>query len=185
MAAKRKRRAPKHVPAKILPIVFRRLADGESMRAICREEKMPDRESIRTWMKAGGAELLGQYARARREQGQSIADRVLEVAFDPDLSPEQKRVQIDALKWYAGKVAPKDWGDRPLIEIDQSQTVQVGIDREAYRRALRDPAARLAANTLIKAMSKPEAVVVEAKVVRKRKPRKKAKAKTRARKAKA
>jgi len=80
---------------------------------------------------------------------------------------------------------PKRFVEKAAVEINQSQTLRVGIDREAYRRALRDPAARLAANTLIKAMSKPEAVVVEAKVVRKRKPRKKAKAKTRARKAKA
>jgi len=90
---------------------------------------MPASSTVFLWLK-DHPEFSEQYARAREAQADTLADEILEIADDasndwmmkndPD-NPgwlanqehiQRSRLRVDSRKWYAGKVAPKKYGDR-------------------------------------------------------------------------
>ena len=95
-----------------------RIANGESLRSICKDADMPNAGSVCRWMAQDESGLLGeQYARARQAQAEVIADEVVDIA-DSEEDPAKARVRIDARKWYAGKMKPKVYGDK--IDVNHS-----------------------------------------------------------------
>lgn len=93
--------------------ICERIADGESLREICRGDGMPDRSTVRRWL-SSNEEFRSQYAHAREEQGDVYAERVIEeatTATDAAIG----RLRMDALKWAAGKLAPKRYGDKMAL----------------------------------------------------------------------
>lgn len=108
------------------PAILNLLADGMSLRTICKIDGMPTRETVRHWLATDEAgDLSAQYARAREWQGETLASECLELAdgADPDSSAgvNKARLQVDTRKWMAGKLAPKVYGDR--IDVGVSGTV--------------------------------------------------------------
>lgn len=94
-----------------------RLAKGESLRSISADEWMPERSTVRRWLMSSD-EFRNQYARARDDQADEYADRVIfeaENATDPQLG----RLRMDALKWAASKLAPKRYGDKVQVGGDE------------------------------------------------------------------
>jgi hypothetical protein len=89
-----------------------RIANGESLRAICRDADMPSVQSVMRWL-ADDAALSDQYARAREIQADGEFDEAREIAFaaTPD-NVQVARLQYDAVKWRAGKLRPKVYGDK-------------------------------------------------------------------------
>ena len=61
--------------------ILERLADGDSLASICRDEGMPDERSVRRWARNHG-EFGDQYAIARRLGYEKRADELLEIADD-------------------------------------------------------------------------------------------------------
>jgi len=124
--------------------LLERIADGESLRAICRDDHMPDKATVFRWL-ADDAELRDQYARARETQADSIFDEIIEIADDArndwmeKLDAEgqsagwvlngdhvqRSRLRIDARKWMAGKLRPKVYGDKVEHEHKGGLTVSV------------------------------------------------------------
>ena len=96
-----------------------RIADGESLRAICREKDMPSQVSVFRWLKAEeNEELRKQYTRAREDQADAIFDECIDIA-DSVAAPEdipKARLMIDTRKWMAGKLRPKVYGDVSRLE---------------------------------------------------------------------
>ncbi len=58
--------------------------------------------------------LSQRYARAGKYRAHSFFNKVIDVAFDDseDLSPEEKRIRIDALKYSAGRLDQNKYGDK-------------------------------------------------------------------------
>lgn len=128
--------------------IFRRLADGESLRAICRDAHMPSASTVRDWILADD-EFAGQYARARDKGLDAMAEEIIQIANTPvegikvtekatgteitrgDMI-EHRRLQVDARKWYLSKLAPKRYGDR--LEIDGKLEVDVASTIVAARK---------------------------------------------------
>jgi len=110
-------RPSSHTP-EIADEICLRLAEGESLRAICRDDHMPSRETVRKWLRDETIDrFIGQYAQAREDQAESLADQVLEIAMAT--TPETvvaDRLRVDALKWLAGKLKPKVYGNLQRIE---------------------------------------------------------------------
>jgi hypothetical protein len=104
-------------------LICERLADGESLRAICAAEDMPTKAAVFRWLGAHEA-FADQYACAREAQADSFADDIADIA-DGNGEPNDKRVRIDARKWLAGKLRPKRYGDKLDVEHAGSLTVQV------------------------------------------------------------
>ena len=96
-----------------------RIAEGESLRSICRCEGMPDAVTVRRWL-AAREEFRIQYARAREEQADSLAEEMLDAARKEAIDQvgvADKRVLIDTLKWRAGKLKPKVYSDATNIKL--------------------------------------------------------------------
>lgn len=113
---------PSSFSEEIADDICQRIADGKSLRSICSHEGMPSRESVRRWL-ADNENFRGQYARAREEQADYYADEIIEIA-DLAEDPQKARVQIDARKWKASKMAPKKYGDK--VEHEHGVTDQFG-----------------------------------------------------------
>lgn len=71
---------------------------------------MPARRTVLTWM-ASDTNFCTSIARAREEQAEHLAEEIVTIA-DTCTDPHKARLQIDARKWYASKLAPKKYGDK-------------------------------------------------------------------------
>jgi len=150
-----------------------RLANGESLRTICLDADMPDRGTVIYWLaQERNAEFARQYARAREAQADHYADEIIEISNTPVIGKktkktgkvtevttgdmiEHRRLQVDARKWYAEKVAPKKYGTRAALEHTgrdgkdlpaTTTTVQAGVlvvpgvmqDPDAWTKLVKD-----------------------------------------------
>lgn len=119
-----------------------RIADGESLRKICRDEDMPVTSSVCKWLNEQPA-FAEQYARAREVQADTMADDILSIAddglndtyLDGDGNKRtdqdviaRSRLRVDARKWLASKMAPKKYGDKVQTEITGSLSVRSAKD---------------------------------------------------------
>ncbi len=71
-----------------------RIAGGESLRTICEDKDLPDRDTINRWLNADNdGALCGQYARAREEQADFYADEIITIAdTEPDAAIARVRI---------------------------------------------------------------------------------------------
>ncbi len=117
----------------ICPVIFERIANGESLRSICRSDGMPAISTVMLWMAEDGP-LSEQYARAMVARADYHFERCIEIA---DQRPEMvdaaeggdtnhkaggsrmdtgcvawQRLQLDAHKWAASKLSPKKYADK-------------------------------------------------------------------------
>lgn len=116
-----------------------RLANGESLRAICasdRDDFIPAMGTILRWV-VENPEFQEQYAKAREVQAETLADDIVTIAdgnpmADPDaVGVARDRLRVDARKWVASKLLPKKYGDRVQQEHsgEMSFTVVTGVPR--------------------------------------------------------
>jgi hypothetical protein len=108
--------------------ICERLAIGESLRSICRDDEMPSMASIFLWL-GKHPEFSEQYTRAREAQAEAHADRIVEIADDDTLDPNHKRIMVDARKWVASKLKPKRYGDKAEVEHSGNVGLTVNVLR--------------------------------------------------------
>ena len=114
-----------------------RLADGETLRAICRDEGMPDERTVRRWALDDVEGFSTQYARAREIGYQSMADDLTEIADAKDGDPARDRLRVDTRKWLISKALPKIYGDKQQIEHSGTLSFanQLALLRARQRKA--------------------------------------------------
>jgi hypothetical protein len=98
--------------------ICEQIADGQSLSAACRSHGTTTQSFLRWCAKT--AEYAEQYARAREARGVYYGERVASIAektLEGEYEPSAARVAVDALKWTAGRMAPKQYGDRLAAEI--------------------------------------------------------------------
>ena len=109
-----------------------RLADGESLRAICSGNGMPSKTTVMRWL-AANMSFRDQYACAREQQADTLVDDIVAIADEAALAVKhdgedvslaldatavaRNRLRVDARKWVAARMAPKKYGDRIAQEI--------------------------------------------------------------------
>ena len=88
-----------------------RLSEGETLTSICAPDGMPSMGAVWHWTHdvEGFAE---RYARARELQGHAAADNAIAAAKKRSGDTQADRLEFDALRWFAGKVAPRHYGDK-------------------------------------------------------------------------
>jgi len=115
-----------------------KLAEGQSLRAICRSEAMPHESTVRHWAVEDREGFFTQYTRSRDIGLDCMADEVQEIA-DGDGDVARDRLRFDSRRWYLSKMAPKRYGDKltqeltgldggPLETITRIELVAVGPD---------------------------------------------------------
>jgi len=113
--------------------VFDRMRSGLSALKACKDVGL-NQSTFNDWMNADKA-LSAEYARAREELQDLIADEVLDIADSPPGLTEHgsvdsgsvadKRLRVDSRKWYLSKVAPKKYGDKVTLAGDADNPLTV------------------------------------------------------------
>lgn len=116
-----------------------RLAAGETLAGICRDEHMPSVPAVLGWCERDPA-WSERYARARRIGLDVMAEQAIAIADDASLDPAGRRVAVDARKWFLSKLRPDKYGDRSGLEISGPGGGAVQVEVSAAKQAL---AARL------------------------------------------
>lgn len=116
--------------------ICEKIAEGLSIRTICKEEDMPAPSTIFKWLSEHRT-FSEQYARAKEAQADAFAEEILDIADDSrndwieihgeDGEVERARengeairrsvLRVDARKWLMGKMKPKKYGDAALIKL--------------------------------------------------------------------
>lgn len=106
----------------VADLICARIATGEALYKICQEDNMPCLTSVYGWLRTN--ETFAQnYTRAKEDSGETLASRSQAVMDEsPVLDPvtgkidsawvQLQRLKIDTLKWHAGKLKPKVYGDK-------------------------------------------------------------------------
>ena len=112
-------------------LILAYLADGMSLREVCRMEGMPERSAVNRDLLAD-VEFQNQYARACEIRADVLFDELLEIADDGsndwmerknsdgsvgDIilngeNVQRSRLRLDARKWAISKMNPKKYGDK-------------------------------------------------------------------------
>lgn len=109
-------------------IICNRIANGESLRAICRDDDMPDRNTVLYWQN-NYPEFYAKYARAREAQADYLDEQMQEVA--DAATPEDVQVaklRVGTMQWRASKMAPKKYGDAITHKGDAANPIQSKVD---------------------------------------------------------
>lgn len=115
----------------IADAICERLALGESLRSVCRDEAMPSQSMVFRWL-AENQLFREQYARAREAQADSWADDILQISDDGSNDTyidgdgnertnqdviARSRLRVDTRKWLMARMAPKKYGDKITQEV--------------------------------------------------------------------
>lgn len=123
--------------------ICQRLAQGETLRAICRDSHLPAESTVRQWALDDVDGFSAQYARAREIGYHSMFDELVEIADDgssdrierknPDGSTtlvvdkehvQRSKLRVDSRKWMLSKALPKLYGERITQEhITESKSL--------------------------------------------------------------
>lgn len=114
----------------IAEIICGRIACGESVLAISKDDRMPSQTAIYSWLYRH-KEFAEKYARAREAQMDVMANEILEISDDTEkdthtttygdgverTSPNtewisRSRLRVDSRKWLMSKLAPKKYADK-------------------------------------------------------------------------
>jgi hypothetical protein len=102
----------------VMDTICERIANGESLRAICKTKGIPTTTTVKRWLRENEA-FRAQYVRAREDQADFYADEIITIA-DSAEDWSKARLQVDARKWVASKLLPKKYGDRVQLSGDES-----------------------------------------------------------------
>lgn len=108
--------------------ILTKIAEGESLRAICRDNGLKESTVRRRFSE--DETLAAQYARAREAQADHYFDRVVDEALSAE-DAQIGRLRVDALKWAAGKLRPKHYGEKLQVDTqhDLSEEMKSWLDQ--------------------------------------------------------
>lgn len=140
--------APKKQPAKRGPgrpskftpqladEICRRLSEGQGLRTICLDKRMPDRGTVLRWEEQD-SDFAAKCARARDYQADWIFDDIANMEngiLAGEITPEQGRVVIGSKQWRAGRLAPKRYGDKTQIDANVTMSWASIVEEVAAKR---------------------------------------------------
>lgn len=121
-------------------MICERLAEGESLRAICRDDGMPAESTVRLWALSDEHGFSAQYTRARELGYHALADEIIHISNTTEIGVktkvdedgkrevvegdmiEHRRLKVDSRKWYLSKMLPKIYGDK--LDLNHSGTIR-------------------------------------------------------------
>lgn len=100
--------------------ICERIAAGESLSQICRDDDMPHRDTVYEW-KGKNQAFSDRYARAVEDRAENLASEIVEISDESAVDPTSEsvaaaRLKVDARKWIASKLFPRKYGDKVQTE---------------------------------------------------------------------
>lgn len=117
---------------------------SKSLKTICKEEGMPDAATVMRWLRVN-EDFRDQYARAKEEQADFLAEEILDIADDAtndfmtitkgDISYEvenkewtsRSKLRVESRKWIASKLKPKKYGEKLDMTSDGKALPQATV----------------------------------------------------------
>jgi len=99
-----------------------RLSTGQTMRSICDAPNMPDYSNLWRWIN-NNEEFRTQSMYARELGTHALADECIQIADDPMLDPQDKRIRIDTRIRLIGKWNSKKYGDKIELESNNNNNI--------------------------------------------------------------
>lgn len=118
------------------------VAEGKSIAECAQEKGIPSRTHIYAWLNES-EDFKNKYARAREQRADTLAHEVIFIA-DTEDDPQRARNRMDARKWAAGKMAPKTYGDRTILQGTGDKEDAIHVEGSAVLESLISSLARLA-----------------------------------------
>lgn len=129
---KKKAGRPSKYSTEIAEIICDEIAtSSKGLKTICdSDNSLPTFKTVFNWLNdPAKPEFLQLYARAREGQADLLADEIIEISNTPSLGTkvvekptgtettyadmiEHRRLQVEARKWKAAKLAPRKYGDK-------------------------------------------------------------------------
>lgn len=126
--------------------ICERLALGESMRTVSSAKDMPAMSTIFRWLQEDRENFREQYARAKQESADAMAEDLLDISDDGvndwmekkygknadstwvvnGEAVQRSKLRVDTRKWLMSKMKPKKYGDKLNLEgtVDGKLTIQ-------------------------------------------------------------
>jgi hypothetical protein len=145
MPAKKKPEPKKGRPTKhtkqIADKICEQLAQGFTLREVCKSEEFPAESTVRLWALEDRDGFSAQYARAREIGYQTMADELLEISDDGrndwmERNGEddrgwvangehmgRSRLRVDTRKWLLSKALPKLYGEKVTTTHEAGDTL--------------------------------------------------------------
>jgi hypothetical protein len=117
--------------------ILTRIAAGETLSKICKEEDMPHRRTVLRW-KDNDPEFEKLYRRARTEAMHALADEIVEIADNEEGDVQRDKLKIDTRTFLMRRIEPSTYGDK------QEHTGPGGGPLQTEDVNLRDLARRIA-----------------------------------------
>ncbi|MGE3907677.1 MAG: hypothetical protein AB7F36_17125 [Reyranellaceae bacterium] len=135
---------PGHYTAATGREICRRLAEGQSLRAICADRTMPCWETVRRWLRQR-PKFRADYAEAREHQADWLAAEALDAARQvTPATATATRVLLAELHWQAARLRPRVYGERPAPEAQAEAEDEIAATlRAALARAEQGDASAL------------------------------------------
>ena len=115
--SKRRRGRPPSYSAEIADEICRRLSEGGTVRATCRDMGIPV-GTVLGWVRDDREGFSEQYARARELGYEVMADEIIDIADRGSGDWQRDRLRVDARKWLLAKALPRRYGDRVTLAGD-------------------------------------------------------------------
>lgn len=115
--------------------ICEQLAQGLSMRTISKDKSLPAMSTMFLWLREH-EEFSEQYAKAKQESTDAMAEDILDIADDGSNdytetedgrmvyngdSVQRSRLRVDTRKWLMSKMKPKKYGEH--LDIEQKSEV--------------------------------------------------------------
>lgn len=130
-------------------LICERIADGETLRAICADADMPAKATVFGWL-VNHKEFSDRYARAREAQGDALIEEAREIVDDGTNdwmerqdkegrnigwqingeAVQRSRLRAEQRRWEAAKLKPTVYGDKQFIEHSGSITFKDASDED-------------------------------------------------------
>lgn len=123
---------PTDYTPELVSLICGRIAEGESLRAVCRDPDMPVTSTVMLWI-SKYPEFTEQYAKAMEARADAMFDELLEIADDGrndyianadgddrfnSEHVQRSKLRVDARKWALARMSPRKYGDKQAIEHD-------------------------------------------------------------------
>ena len=118
--------------------ICKRISEGESLRAICRDPGMPSEGTVRGWAREDRDGFGARYRLARELQLDHWADVIIDIADEGDRDPRDRQVRIEARKWVMSKLGPRRYGDRLLVAGEGENPLRVLHEQVSVERLSSD-----------------------------------------------
>jgi len=93
-----------------------RLAEGETLRSICRDDRMPHFNTVYDWVEAD-ASFAVRIARARATGHEAIAESCIDIADGGTEDPARDKLRVWTRMQLLSKWSPKRYGEAKRVAL--------------------------------------------------------------------